>query len=211
MRRLSRGDKTLGLIGQRLAIVSGLGPPARRDYPATETTVPANADERSHAAALMRVNHVGEVCAQALYDGQAMTARSERVQTIMQQAAREELDHLDWTRRRINELGGHTSRLSAAFYVASFGAGAIAGLLGDRINLGFLAATEDEVSKHLDRHLEALPESDTPSAAIITQMRKDEARHAQTAQRAGGVAFSGPAKLLMRAASKVMTTLTYRF
>ena len=211
VRNLSRADRTLGLLTQQLAIVNGLGPPAQRDYPVSAITVPEDAGERRHSAALMRVNHVGEVCAQALYDGQALTACSERVQWFMAQAATEELDHLDWTRRRIGELGGRTSQLCGAFYAASFASGAIAGLLGDRFNLGFLAATEEEVSRHLDRHLGVLPKSDTASAAIITQMRTDEDRHAQTAQRAGGLAFSGPAKLLMRAASRVMTALTYRF
>ncbi|MBF69161.1 MAG: demethoxyubiquinone hydroxylase family protein [Gammaproteobacteria bacterium] len=211
MRQLSRADQTIAAFAQRLAIIDGRGPAACRKYPAENPAVPADADERRHAAGLMRVNHVGEICAQALYDGQTATARSERVQILMQQAAAEELDHLDWTRRRIDELGERTSHLTGAFYLASFAAGATAGLLGDRVNLGFLAATEEEVSAHLDRHLEALPASDVGSAAVIAQMQEDEARHAQTAIRAGGAQFSRGLKRLMRGASRIMTSLTYRF
>ena len=211
MRRLTRVDKALAAAQQRLAIVSGFGPPTQREYPAKSRDVPADPAERRHSAALMRVNHVGEICAQALYDGQAATARTDRVRAVMREAAAEELDHLDWTRRRIKELGGRTSRLGGLFYVSSFAAGAVAGAVGDPFNLGFLAATEDEVSAHLDRHLERLPESDVGSAEIVAQMRDDEAQHAQTARQAGGAEFSPIVKRTMRAASKIMTGLTYRF
>ena len=211
MRKLSRADEAIAAFQQRLGIVSGLGPPARREYPSTITEVPSAPRERRHSTGLMRVNHVGEICAQALYDGQAATARSQRVRAVMRHAATEELDHLDWTRRRIAELGGETSRLGGLFYATSFAAGAIAGALGDRINLGFLAATEEEVSAHLDRHLASLPESDRASASVVKQMRNDEARHAQTARRAGGLEFSVLTRRLMRSGSRIMTTLTYRF
>lgn len=175
------------------------------DLPEAEMT-PA---ERAHAAALMRVNHTGEVCAQALYQGQALTARSSEAQGALERAAAEETEHLAWTERRIEALGGRKSVLNPLWYAGSFAAGAAAGLLGDRWNLGFLAETERQVVEHLEGHLQALPGSDHKSRAIVGEMRMDEARHATTALEHGGSELPAPARALMRVASAVMTRTTY--
>ena len=165
--------------------------------------------QRSHAAALMRVNHTGEVCAQALYQGQALTARSASARQSLDRAAQEETDHLAWTERRIQELGGRRSVLNPLFYSASFALGAAAGLLGDRWNLGFLAETERQVVAHLDEHLDKLPIGDAKSRAIVEEMRVDELQHATTAFEHGGAELPLPARALMRIASAVMTSTTY--
>src|SRR5688572_30712202 len=164
---------------------------------------------REHVAALMRVNHTGEVCAQALYEGQALTARNPGTRAALQSAAQEETEHLAWTERRIGELGGRKSVLNPFFYAGSFALGAASGLLGDRWNLGFLAETERQVVEHLDGHLRSLPEEDQKSRAVIEEMRLDEARHATTAIEHGAVGLPGPARLLMRLASSVMTRASY--
>jgi len=161
--------------------------------------------QRSLAAALMRVNHTGEVCAQALYQGQAMTARDSGARVALEEAAREETEHLAWTEQRIAELGGRKSLLNPLFYAGSFAIGAAAGALGDRWNLGFLAETERQVVKHLEGHLARLPADDRKSRAIVEQMRDDEARHATTALRHGGAELPAPVKAAMQASSKVMT------
>jgi len=161
--------------------------------------------QRALAAALMRVNHTGEVCAQALYQGQAMTARDSGARVALEEAAREETEHLAWTEQRIAELGGHKSLLNPLFYAGSFAIGAAAGALGDRWNLGFLAETERQVVKHLEGHLARLPADDRKSRAIVGQMRDDEARHATTALRHGGAELPAPVKAAMQASSKVMT------
>jgi len=167
-------------------------------------------DEAKHAAALMRINHTGEVCAQALYQGQAATADLFEVREKMQHAADEEIEHLAWCEKRIEELGGRPSLLNPAFYAMSFAMGAIAGKLGDKYSLGFVAATEDKVCEHLESHLRMLPENDTKSRAIVEQMIEDEARHADMAIDAGGIEFNTPAKAAMALMSKVMTASTYR-
>jgi 3-demethoxyubiquinol 3-hydroxylase len=161
--------------------------------------------QRSLAAALMRVNHTGEVCAQALYQGQALTARDSAAREALEEAAREETEHLAWTEQRITELGGHKSLLNPLFYAGSFAIGAAAGALGDRWNLGFLAETEHQVVRHLESHLGRLPVDDRKSRAIVEQMRDDEARHATTALRHGGVELPVPVKAAMQVSSKVMT------
>ena len=161
--------------------------------------------QRTLAAALMRVNHTGEVCAQALYQGQAMTARDSNARAALEEAAQEETEHLAWTEQRIAELGGRKSLLNPLFYVGSFAIGAAAGALGDRWNLGFLAETERQVVKHLEGHLARLPAEDRKSRAIVEQMRDDEARHATTALRHGGAELPAPVKAAMQASSKVMT------
>lgn len=161
--------------------------------------------QRVLAAALMRVNHTGEVCAQALYQGQALTARDSGARAALEEAAREETEHLAWTEQRIAELGGSKSLLNPLFYAGSFAIGAAAGALGDRWNLGFLAETERQVVKHLEGHLARLPVQDRKSRAIVEQMREDEARHATTALRHGGAELPGPVKAAMQASSKVMT------
>jgi len=168
-----------------------------------------SAAQRAHAAALMRVNHTGEVCAQALYQGQALTARSSEAQSAMERSALEETEHLAWTERRIEELGGRKSLLNPLLYAGSFALGAAAGLLGDRWNLGFLAETERQVVEHLDGHLRELPAEDEKSRAILGEMRLDEARHASSAIQHGGSELPAPARTLMRAASRVMTRTAY--
>lgn len=167
-------------------------------------------EQKRHAAALMRVNHTGEVCAQALYQGQALTAKLPEVRESMNEAAQEEIDHLAWCEERIKELGSHTSRLNPAFYAMSFGIGALAGKISDKVSLGFVAATEDQVCQHLEEHLDSLPKDDEKSRAIVSQMLQDEAQHAQHALDAGGYAFPKPVKALMTGMSKVMTHTTYR-
>ncbi len=167
------------------------------------------ASERQHASALMRVNHTGEVCAQALYQGQALTARGSSARSALERAAEEETDHLAWTERRIEELGGRRSVLNPLFYAGSFAMGAAAGLLGDRWNLGFLAETEKQVIAHLDDHLGKLPIEDRKSRAIVEEMRMDEAQHATTALQEGGAELPLPVRMLMRVASAVMTRTVY--
>ncbi|HEY7884835.1 MAG TPA: 2-polyprenyl-3-methyl-6-methoxy-1,4-benzoquinone monooxygenase [Cellvibrionaceae bacterium] len=159
--------------------------------------------------ALMRVNHTGEVCAQALYQGQALTAKLEHVRAQMQEAADEEVDHLVWCEQRINELGGHTSWLNPLWYGLSFSIGAGAGLVSDKISLGFVAATEEQVCKHLQSHLARLPETDQKSRVVIEKMLEDEARHAAGALQAGGYNFPAPVKQAMTQASRAMTTASY--
>ena len=165
--------------------------------------------EKRNAAALMRVNHAGEICAQALYHGQAMTARNEEVRQALEYAAAQETEHLAWTGQRIDELGGRVSLLNPLLYAGSFTIGAISGLFGDKWNLGFLAETEKQVEGHLDDHLGRLPEGDQKSRAIVAQMKEDEAGHARTALAHGGAALPAPARQAMRAASRLMTSSTY--
>ena len=165
---------------------------------------------REHAAALMRVNHVGEVCAQALYQGQALTARSDSARDALERAAREEEDHLAWSAERIRELQGRTSLLNPLWYAGAFAIGAAAGALGDRWNLAFLAETERQVEEHLSGHLEALPPDDGRTRAVVEAMRADEARHRETAIGLGAAELPPPLRLAMRLASKVMTSIAYR-
>ena len=170
---------------------------------------PMNDGEKKHAAALMRVNHSGEICAQALYQGQALTARDPAVQQKLQQAAQEETEHLAWTARRVHELGGHLSLLNPFWYTGSLAIGALAGLLGDKWNLGFLAETERQVGHHLQSHLDRLPPQDEKSRAIVAQMYTDETGHADMAAALGGVDLPQPVQLAMKLNGKVMTTLAY--
>ena len=170
---------------------------------------PLDDAQRNTSASLMRVNHSGEICAQALYQGQALTARDASAKQALELAAREETEHLAWTERRITELGGSKSVLNPLFYAGSFAIGAISGLLGDKWNWGFLAETERQVVKHLEGHLERLPPDDQKSRAIIEQMRNDEARHATSAISHDGAELPGPVKVAMKASSKVMTETAY--
>jgi ubiquinone biosynthesis monooxygenase Coq7 len=158
----------------------------------------------------MRVNHVGEVCAQALYQGQALTARDARAREELQRAAREEEDHLAWSAERIAELGGRPSLLNPLWYAGAFAMGAAAGAVGDRWNLAFLAETERQVEEHLSGHLEALPKDDERTRTLVDAMRADEARHRDTALRLGAAELPSPVKRAMRLAAKVMTTVAYR-
>ena len=167
------------------------------------------AKEKRHAAALMRVNHSGEICAQALYQGQALTARDPVARAALEQAAAEETDHLAWTAQRVAELGGRASVLNPLWYVGSLAVGAVAGVLGDKWNLGFLAETERQVEGHLEGHLGRLPVQDLKSRAIIEQMKADEIRHADTAVRYGGAELPEPVKVAMRLGSRVMTETSY--
>lgn len=180
-------------------------PHASRPYPASATPETGMSEaEKNRAAALMRVNHVGEVCAQALYAGQALTTRNEKVRAELEHAAREETDHLAWCETRITELGGRKSLLNPLWFGGAFGMGAVAGLLGDKWNLGFLAETERQVEAHLDGHLQQLPEVDARSRAVVEQMKTDEAQHAQTAIDHGGASLPAPVRLAMRVAADVM-------
>lgn len=167
------------------------------------------ASRRALTAALMRVNHSGEICAQALYQGQALTARDSAAKQALEQAAQEETEHLAWTERRIEELGGRKSVLNPLWYAGSFALGAVSGLLGDKWNLGFLAETERQVVEHLEGHLQRLPEEDQKSRAILEQMKDDEARHATNALQHGAAELPSPAKLAMRLSSEVMTKTAF--
>jgi len=181
-----------------------------RAYPdANVPEVPLDEAEKKRAAALMRVNHSGEICAQALYQGQALTARDPAVQQTLQQAAQEETEHLAWTARRVHELGGHLSVLNPIWYTGSLAIGAMAGLLGDKWNLGFLAETERQVGQHLQSHLEQLPQQDEKSRAIVSQMHIDEVGHADMAASLGGADLPPPVKLAMKLNGKVMTGTSY--
>ncbi len=168
-----------------------------------------SAREKKHVLGLMRVNHTGEICAQGLYQGQALTARDKSNQQSFKHAASEEIEHLAWTEHRIQELGGHTSILNPLFYVGSLAMGIGAGLVGDRWNLGFLAETEHQVGAHLDDHLGQLPTNDNKSRAILKQMREDEAQHETMANDYGAADLPPPVKKIMTLTSKVMTSLTY--
>ncbi len=168
-----------------------------------------SSSEKSHASALMRVNHTGEVCAQALYSGQALTAHRPETTLALRQAAQEETDHLAWCETRINQLGGRTSLLNPLFYAGSFTMGAIAGAFGDKWSLGFVAETEKQVEAHLAGHLNKLPESDLKTRTIIEKMQQDEAKHAQEAKQLGAAELPAPAKFLMKQVSTLMTTSTY--
>jgi ubiquinone biosynthesis monooxygenase Coq7 len=165
--------------------------------------------EKRHAAALMRVNHSGEICAQALYQGQALTARDPAVQQTLRRAAQEETEHLAWTAKRVHELGGHLSLLNPFWYTGSLAIGAVAGLLGDRWNLGFLAETERQVGQHLQSHLDRLPPQDQRSRTIVAQMYADETGHADMASSLGGAELPQTVQLAMKLNSKVMTGASY--
>ncbi|MBC7700305.1 MAG: 2-polyprenyl-3-methyl-6-methoxy-1,4-benzoquinone monooxygenase [Massilia sp.] len=177
--------------------------------PQVVDSTPLTEGEKRHAAALMRVNHVGEVCAQALYASQALGTRDQALKAQFDAAAREETDHLAWTEQRLRELGGRTSRLNPLWYAGSFALGLLAARAGDKVSLGFVVETERQVEQHLDGHLASLPAGDHPSRAIVTQMRDDEAEHARAALKAGAVALPAPVRGLMRLAAKVMTTTAH--
>jgi len=184
---------------------------AERPSPAKEITeTELTTEESRHAAGLMRVNHTGEVCAQALYQGQALTAKLPHVRAEMEKAAAEEVDHLVWCKERLDTLDSHTSYLNPLWYGMSFTIGACAGLISDKVSLGFVAATEEQVCKHLQNHLEELPAQDVKSRAVVTQMLRDEARHADMALQAGGARFPIPVKGLMTLVSTLMTKTSYR-
>jgi ubiquinone biosynthesis monooxygenase Coq7 len=180
---------------------------ARPDALIQEDAIADN--QKQEVVALMRINHVGEVCAQALYSGQALTSRNPQIVSALKQAASEETDHLAWCESRIKELGGRKSLLNPIWYAGSFTLGAVAGAIGDKWNLGFLAETEQQVSAHLAGHLKALPLEDTKTRAIIEQMRADEASHAQEAVNLGAAELPTSIKYLMKMSSKIMTSTAY--
>jgi ubiquinone biosynthesis monooxygenase Coq7 len=206
----SLADAIVGQIDQALRTLSGQHE-RRRPTPSREVAeVKLDPRAGSHAAGLMRVNHTGEICAQALYQGQAVTARDPDVRAALLKAAAEEADHLAWCEDRLEELNSHPSLLNPAFYALSYAMGAVTGLMGDRVSLGFVEATEDQVCRHLEAHLQALPAEDARSREIVTRMHEDEARHGSEALARGGVEFPAPVKRAMSLLAKVMTETTYR-
>ena len=183
---------------------------AARPRPDADLEEPALDDaSKHHAAALMRINHVGEVCAQALYSGQAITSKNPQIVKALQHAAAEETDHLAWCEARISELGGHKSLLNPLWYAGSFTLGAVAGALGDKWNLGFLAETENQVAAHLQNHLQQLSNADIKTRTIVNQMQQDEAAHASEANALGASELPAPIKAGMKIASKIMTKTAY--
>jgi 3-demethoxyubiquinol 3-hydroxylase len=203
-------DRLIGEFDRALRAVAGVVHGSRASPAEDSPESSLTEEQRRHAAALMRVNHVGEVCAQALYQGQAFTARDPSARQALDRAAREEEDHLAWSAERIRELGGRPSLLNPLWYAGAFAMGAAAGALGDRWNLAFLAETERQVEEHLTGHLEALPLDDRRTRAVVEAMRVDEARHRATALELGAAELPEPVKRAMRVASKVMTTVAYR-
>ncbi len=209
MRQLTGGDRLLD------ALQAGLQTLARRPHgagPAERAAAREQLDaaERELAGRLMRVNHVGEVCAQALYRGQALMADDETLRAHLLDAAAEEADHLEWCERRLDALGARTSLLNPLWYAGAFALGVAAGRAGRGVSLGFVAETESQVEAHLDSHLDRLPAADTLSRRVVAQMKADEVRHGQAARERGGVDLPWPARWAMRAAGKVMTTIAHR-
>ncbi len=216
VRRPSRVDDVLTEFGRALQILAGAAQ-AGRPNPAGGGVSEAKAqdaaltsEERRHAAGLMRVNHVGEVCAQALYRGQALGCRDESVREVFHHAAAEEVDHLAWCNQRLKELDSRPSYLNPFWYAGSFALGALASRAGVARNLGFMAETERQVGAHLDGHLQTLPTQDVRSRRIVEQMRQDEEQHCNTAERRGGRPLPLLVKCAMKAMSRVMTTTAYR-
>jgi len=201
-------DSMLVAADEALRALSGAAT-AGRPSPGVGQEGPAAAADRDHAARLMRVNHTGEVCAQALYSGQALVARSPSVRSALRTAASEERDHLAWCRDRLRQLDSRASLLDPLWYAGSFAWGLASGLAGDRWSLGFLAETEDQVERHLEGHLDRLPADDRASRAIVAQMRDDEARHGAIGRALGAAELPAPVKAAMRAAARVMTRTTY--
>jgi ubiquinone biosynthesis monooxygenase Coq7 len=209
MRHYSGVDKLIHSFDQALRSLVPGATTAQRQNPAHDHHAPLAVTEARHVAGLMRVNHSGEVCAQALYHGQALTAKLPRVRLEMQHAAQEEQDHLAWCEDRLQELDSHTSLLNPVWYSLSFGMGALAGLAGDHYSLGFVAETERQVSLHLEQHIRELPRQDQRSFNILQQMNIDELQHRDTALDAGGVDLPLPVRISMTAISKLMTKTSY--
>ena len=209
-RRYSPIDRLLISADNALRTLFGRPQTTERENPAARL---AEADlgeqERRHVARLMRINHTGEVCAQALYQGQALTARLPETRKRLARSAQEENDHLDWCETRLDELGDRKSLLNPLFYAGAFAIGAAAGLAGDRWSLGFVVETERQVENHLDDHLGQIPERDECTRAVLEQMKADEIHHAQVAKAAGGAELPAPVRLFMRLTSKVMTRTVY--
>ncbi|RXZ33284.1 2-polyprenyl-3-methyl-6-methoxy-1,4-benzoquinone monooxygenase [Oxalobacteraceae bacterium CAVE-383] len=208
-------DRCITDFDKALKAIAGIGSAARASpaqgvlEPADQAEQVLSGAEQRHSAALMRVNHVGEVCAQALYDAQGRFSRREETRRQFELAAREEADHLAWTVQRVQELGSHVSLLNPLWYGGAYLFGTLAARMGDARNLGFVAETERQVAAHLSRHLEALPARDAKSRAIVEQMRSDEIAHGDAARALGAAEMPAPVRGAMRAASKVMTTVAY--
>jgi 3-demethoxyubiquinol 3-hydroxylase len=206
-------DELIGEFDRGLRSMTGISrmsrPMPEPEAPVDPSSVELSPAERAHSAGLMRVNHVGEVCAQALYQAQKLATRSPALKEAFDRAAREEEDHLAWTSRRLQALDARPSVLNPLWYAGALAIGLAAGRFGDRVSLGFMAETERQVEKHLDSHLSELPAADVESRAVVAQMRDDEAAHGKAATEAGGVELPFPARALMRAASKVMTRTAY--
>lgn len=210
-RNYSPIDRLIIGFDNALRMATGHAVEAKRDNPAGSIPeIVMHEEQRRHAAGLMRVNHAGEVCAQALYAGQAATARSAKVQADMQLAANEEIDHLSWCKQRLDELESKPSVLDPLWYAGSFAIGAIAGLAGDGWSLGFLKETENQVEAHLEGHIDDLPPEDARSRAILDQMKIDEAKHAQMAEDSGAYDLPEPVRNLMKSTSQIMKYIAYR-
>lgn len=208
-RRLPFSDRLISALDAGLRTVFVPTRASRQVPRSTEPPAPMGPEDRRLAAALMRVNHVGEICAQALYQSQALFSRSESMRQHFEAAGQEELDHLAWTADRIAELGGHTSHLAPLWWAGAFAWGSLAGMAGDKWSLGFVVETERQVEAHLASHLKHLPDADASSRAIVEQMRQEEAAHAEAALAAGAKPLPAPIPQLMRAAAKVMTTVAH--
>ena len=203
-------DRFLGAFDQALRTLFAKPRGARPCPIVPAEATHLGAQERSHAAALMRVNHVGEICAQALYTAQALATKDAALRQSLEKASREETDHLAWTQARLDELGARPSLLNPLWYAGSFAIGIVAGVAGDRVNLGFVVETERQVEDHLTAHIDRLPAGDTKSRAIVTQMRDDESRHGAMALEAGALPLPFPVRRAMRAAADVMRAIAYR-
>ncbi len=211
-RELTAVDRLLIQTDSVLRTLSRRGANAERPSPAQgHSEAPLSERERKHVAGLMRVNHTGEVCAQALYQGQALTARTAGTREEMEQAAQEEIDHLVWCEERLDELGARPSALNPLWYGVSLALGAAAGAVSDKVSLGFVHATEERVASHLRAHLKSLPDQDRKSQLILQQMLADEERHGENALNAGGTEFSKPVKDAMTRVAKLMTETSYWF
>ena len=210
---MNAADRFISLFDQSLRAIAGVAAASRPNpaHAVLEDPASPGLDERgrAHSAALMRVNHVGEVCAQALYQSQALFARQDQIRAQFAEAGREEQDHLAWTTERLNELGSRISLLNPLWYAGAFVMGAVAARMGDPASLGFVVETEKQVEAHLSSHLERLPANDTRSRAIVLQMREDEIRHGAAAQALGATELPATVKAVMNGVSKVMTTVAY--
>ncbi|MEE4218919.1 MAG: 2-polyprenyl-3-methyl-6-methoxy-1,4-benzoquinone monooxygenase [Xanthomonadales bacterium] len=210
-RNYSSIDRLIAAVDQGLRVSTGAAPEPLRDNPAGDIPqAEMDEQERAHAAGLMRINHTGEVCAQALYAGQAATARHDSTRESMQLAADEEIDHLSWCEDRLKELESQPSLLNPLWYAGSFAIGALAGIAGDQWSLGFVKETENQVEAHLQEHLEKLPQNDARSQAILDQMKVDEAKHAEMAEEAGARDLPEPVRQAMGFAAGIMKALVYR-
>lgn len=210
MRSLSRTDQVISSLDKALSTVFAAHSASRpTPKPAVDPGLTMTPQDKSLSASLMRVNHVGEVCAQALYDSQALGTRNKALKVQFEHAAREETDHLAWTEARLIELNGRTSWLNPLWYAGSFSLGLIAARMGDAASLSFVVETERQVEQHLLQHLDKLPVADVESRAIVAQMREDEARHASAAEHAGATSLPAPVRWLMRGMAKVMTTTAH--